>query len=139
MRCRPPPAVCWSANESWAPWHGALDRAVGGEGTLVLIEGPPGAGKTELQREARSAAERAGMTVLAARGSELEQPFAFGVVRQLLEPIISEQLAGSELFAGAAAPAIRLFELDERPAAGGRDRIRGPAQPLLADREPRGS
>ncbi len=97
--------------------HRALDRAVGGEGTLVLIEGPPGAGKTELQREARAAAERAGMTILAARGSELEQPFAFGVVRQLLEPVISERLPGSDLFAGAAAPAIRLFELDERPAA----------------------
>ncbi len=98
--------------------RGALDHAAAGEGTLVLIEGPPGAGKTELQREVRSVAERAGMTALTARGSELERPFAFGVVRQLLEPVIGEERAGSEMFAGAAAPARRLFELDERPAAG---------------------
>ena len=97
--------------------RGALDRAVAGDGTLVLIEGPAGAGKTELLREGRAAAERAGMTTLTARGSELERPFAFGVVRQLLEPIISGRPASSEVFAGAAAPATRLFELDERPAA----------------------
>ena len=52
----------------------------------MLIEGPAGVGKTELAREARAAAEQAGVMALEARGSELEQPFAFGVVRQLLEP-----------------------------------------------------
>ena len=60
-----------------------------GEGTLLLIEGPAGVGKTELTRAARAAAERAGVMPLEARGSELEQPFAFGVVRQLLEPVIN--------------------------------------------------
>ena len=66
--------------------HEGLARAGAGEGTLILIEGSAGVGKTELAREAPAAAERAGMTALAARGSELEQPFAFGVVRQLLDP-----------------------------------------------------
>ncbi|MGZ6589863.1 MAG: AAA family ATPase, partial [Solirubrobacteraceae bacterium] len=66
-----------------------LDRACAGEGTLLLIEGPAGVGKTELAREARAAAERARIMPLEARGSELEQPFAFGVVRQLLEPVIN--------------------------------------------------
>ena len=68
-----------------------LDRARAGDGTLLLIEGPAGVGKTELAREARAAAERARMMPLEARGSELEQPFAFGVVRQLLEPVISKE------------------------------------------------
>ena len=68
-----------------------VDRACAGEGTLLLIEGPAGAGKTVLAREARAAAERARMMPLEARGSELEQPFAFGVVRQLLEPVISKE------------------------------------------------
>jgi DNA-binding CsgD family transcriptional regulator len=90
-----------------------LQRAREGEGTVVLIEGPAGAGKTELVRAARAAAMAAGLVTLEARGSELEQSFAFGVVRQLLEPAVS---GGSEsLLAGGAAPAARLFEADERP------------------------
>jgi DNA-binding CsgD family transcriptional regulator len=93
----------------------ALERAAEGEGTLILIEGPPGVGKTELVREARAEAERAGVTTLEARGSELEQPFAFGVVRQLLEPVTT-MVAGADLFAGAAGPASRLFEPDEQRA-----------------------
>ncbi|HEY7261214.1 MAG TPA: AAA family ATPase [Trebonia sp.] len=92
-----------------------LDHAGAGEGALLLIEGPAGAGKTVLAREARAAAERARMMPLEARGSELEQPFAFGVVRQLLEPVISKQQPGhTDLFAGAAGPAARLFEPGER-------------------------
>jgi len=95
-----------------------LDRACAGEGTLLLIEGPAGAGKTVLAREARAAGERARMMPLEARGSELEQPFAFGVVRQLLEPVISKEPGQTDLFAGAAGPAARLFEPGEqRPLA----------------------
>src|SRR5215472_18870566 len=86
-----------------------VDRACAGEGTLLLIEGPAGAGKTALAREARAVAERARMMPLTARGAELEQPFAFGVVRQLLEPVISKEPGHGDLFAGAAGPAARLF------------------------------
>jgi DNA-binding CsgD family transcriptional regulator len=91
-----------------------LDRACSGEGSLILVEGPPGAGKTELGRETRVAAERMGITPLAARGSELEQPFAFGVVRQLLEVVINESPAETDMFTGAAYPALRLFSPEER-------------------------
>src|SRR5690242_20301104 len=69
-----------------------LDRASAGEGTLLLVAGPPGVGKTELLREARAAAARARVTALEAKASELERPFAFGVVRQLLEPVIGPSL-----------------------------------------------
>src|SRR5262250_2834626 len=91
-----------------------VGRACAGEGALLLIEGPAGAGKTVLARQARAVAERAAMMPLQARGSELEQPFAFGVVRQLLEPVISKEAGHSDLFAGAAGPAARLFEPGER-------------------------
>src|SRR5215472_11877169 len=91
-----------------------VDRACAGEGTLLLIEGPAGAGKTVLAREARAVAERARMMPLEASGSELEQSFAFGVVRQLLEPVISKDPGQTDLFAGAAGPAARLFEPGER-------------------------
>jgi tetratricopeptide (TPR) repeat protein len=96
-----------------------IARACAGEGTLMLIEGPAGVGKTELAREGRAAAEEARLMPLEARGSELEQPFAFGVVRQLLEPVIDGADRDADLFAGAAGPAARLFERDERQSAGG--------------------
>ena len=94
--------------------RGGLDRACAGEGTLLLIEEPAGVGKTALLREARTAADRAGITALEARSSQLEQPFAFGVVRQLLEPAITRGGRHTDLFTGGAGPAIRLFESDER-------------------------
>jgi DNA-binding CsgD family transcriptional regulator len=98
--------------------HEGLERACAGEGTLLLVEGPPGVGKTELVREARAGALRAGVRPLEARGSELEQPFAFGIVRQLLEPILCEDPGHADPFEGAAAPAARLFEPDERHSPG---------------------
>ena len=96
----------------------AFTRARGGEGTLILVEGSAGAGKTELSHEARLAAERARLTPLEGKGSELEQPFAFGVVRQLLEPAVLLRKQDG-LFTGAAAHAARLFEVDERSSIDG--------------------
>jgi DNA-binding CsgD family transcriptional regulator len=96
----------------------SVERACAGAGTLLLVEGPAGVGKTELVREARAAAVRARVMPLEARGSELEQPFAFGIVRQLLEPMIGEAPGRADLFAGAAGPAARLFEPDGRQSPG---------------------
>jgi len=90
-----------------------LDRAAASEGTLVLIEGPAGVGKTVLTRAGRELADRIGVVALEARGSELEQPFGFGVVRQLLEPVVIGRGWGGGLFVGAAGPAARLFEPDD--------------------------
>jgi DNA-binding CsgD family transcriptional regulator len=101
-----------------------LAGACAGEGALLLVEGAAGVGKTELVREARAEAEHARMTPLEARGSELEAPFAFGVVRQLLEPVILKPTAPSTLFAGAAAPAARLFDSDEGPPRSGDGQFR---------------
>lgn len=90
-------------------------RARSGEGMLLLVEGPAGIGKTALAREARAEAEREGMTTLTARSSELEQHFAFGVVRQMLEPFVT-RISG--LFADGALPAARLFGPDQRRSLG---------------------
>jgi len=90
-----------------------LSQACRAEGALLLIEGPPGVGKTALIRSARAQAGQAGLLALEATGSELEQPFAFGVVRQLLEPVI-RQADTPGLFAGGAGPAARLFEPDDQ-------------------------
>ena len=93
-----------------------LDRARAGEGSLLLIEGAPGVGKTELVRAVLAVAGRSGMTMLVARGSELERSFAFGVVRQLIEPVLRQSPERATAFVGAAGPAARLFGLEESPA-----------------------
>lgn len=76
----------------------------GGSGALTLIEGAPGIGKTRLLGAASERARGRGLTVLSARGGELERDFAFGIVRQLLEPVLREAEPGERerLMAGAA-------------------------------------
>jgi DNA-binding CsgD family transcriptional regulator len=86
--------------------------ARGGAGRLLLVEGDAGIGKTGLLGEARRAGETAGLEVLAARAGELEQQFAFGVVRQLVEPLLARAAADERaaLLTGAAGLASPLFE-----------------------------
>jgi DNA-binding CsgD family transcriptional regulator len=93
----------------------AVEALIGGGsgwGGLLVIEGPPGIGKTSLIVETQVRAQDAGMRVFGARCSELETTFSFGVVRQLFEPFLAE-LADTErarLLAGAAASATPVFE-----------------------------
>jgi DNA-binding CsgD family transcriptional regulator len=61
-----------------------------GDGTLMLIEGPAGIGKSRLLDAVAGRAEAAGLEVLRARGGSLERDFAYGVVRQLLERRVTE-------------------------------------------------
>ena len=64
--------------------EGAARNAALGNGSVVLIEGPAGIGKSAILDEARR--RTAGdMRSLFARGGLLERDFTFGVVRQLLE------------------------------------------------------
>jgi DNA-binding CsgD family transcriptional regulator len=65
------------------------DAAQSGDGRFVVIEGTAGIGKTRLLAEARAIAGSAGMRVLVARGGELEGEFAYGIVRQLFEPLLA--------------------------------------------------
>jgi DNA-binding CsgD family transcriptional regulator len=91
-----------------------LARARDGDGGLLLIEAPAGAGKSRLLGSAREIAREADMQVLEARGALLEREFAFGVVRQLFEPaVMSLEGDGREAaFAGAAGLAARLLGED---------------------------
>jgi DNA-binding CsgD family transcriptional regulator len=82
-----------------------VDAAKRGGGRFVVVEGTAGIGKTRLLAEGRAIAGSAGMGVLAARGGELEGEFAYGIVRQLFEPLL------------AAAPAELRAELLSGPAA----------------------
>jgi DNA-binding CsgD family transcriptional regulator len=69
----------------------ALAGAVAGAGSLLIVQGPAGIGKTALLDEARRRAgdpQRPGgpLRTLLARGTPLERELAHGVARQLLEP-----------------------------------------------------
>jgi len=78
-----------------------------------VVEGPAGIGKTVLLAAGREAAECQGFRVLRARGGELEREFAFGVVRQLVEPVLagtSEQERAA-LLDGPPGVAARLLGL----------------------------
>jgi DNA-binding CsgD family transcriptional regulator len=81
------------------------DAARGGGGRFVVVEGSAGIGKTRLLAEARVIAGSAGMRVLAARGGELEGSFAYGIVRQLFEPLVAVVASElrAELLSGPAA------------------------------------
>jgi DNA-binding CsgD family transcriptional regulator len=90
-----------------------LKRAQEGHGGAIVVEGPAGIGKTVLLAAARDLAEGDGFRWLRARGAELELEFPFGVVRQLLEPMLaaaSEQERAS-LLRGPPGVAARLLAL----------------------------
>src|SRR6201996_1570969 len=86
-----------------------LDELVGGRSRAALIEGPAGIGKSRLLAALREGAASRGISVLAARGSELEREFPFGVIRQLFEPALA-RTDREAAFAGAAAAARTVFE-----------------------------
>jgi DNA-binding CsgD family transcriptional regulator/tetratricopeptide (TPR) repeat protein len=104
----------------------ALDALIGGasgRSRMIAIEAPPGIGKTSLILEARARAQAAGTRVLSARGSQLESSFAFGVVRQLFEPLLAQRSdqEPSDLLSGAAQLASPVFEPVELAADTGAD------------------
>lgn len=94
-----------------------------GRGRLVLIEGPPGIGKTRLLEAARARARERGTAVLSARASELDREFPFGVVRQLFETLVASADASRrarllEGAAGLAAPLLGVTPERDAGAAG---------------------
>ena len=96
-----------------------VGTAAAGDGRMIAVEGRPGAGKTRLVSEARRLASAAGFEVLAARSADLEQEFAYGVVRQLFEPYLASLPAAEreQFLSGTAALAQRLFDDEELTGA----------------------
>lgn len=86
----------------------ALDDASDGRGRMVFVEGAAGTGKTALLETAADGGPDRGVRVLKARGTEIEQEFAFGLMCQLLEPALGA-LAGPERerhLSGPVRPAV---------------------------------
>jgi hypothetical protein len=105
----------------------AIRSALSGHGSVVLIEGSAGIGKTLLLEETSRRATGSGMRVASARAAVLERDFGFGVVRKLFEPIVGRAppQARHRLLAGAAAIAGSLVAPDDAVQPG----TRAPAAP----------
>src|ERR1700755_1681997 len=71
----------------------ALGRAETGHGSLLVIEGRAGMGKTAVLAALREQGTARSLRVLRARGAQLEREFGFGVVRQLFEPAMMAMTA----------------------------------------------
>lgn len=74
-----------------------LHRARAGAGSCAVVRGPLGIGRSALATAVAALAGPLGMRALRASAAPAEQDFAFGVVRQLLEPAAEElDPAGTE-------------------------------------------
>jgi len=94
-------------------------------GSIVVIEGPAGIGKTRLLEHAIARARAASMTVLQARASELETEVPFGVARQFFEPLLVSE-KHEALLSGAAELAGPIF-----PTLGGAPMVADPSFSIL--------
>lgn len=95
-----------------------LRRARGGDGSLLVVEGPAGIGKTTILGAATAMAREAGMAVLWARGGVLEQQLEYGVARQLVErPVLrARPERRAQLLAGPALGSMAALGVGELPA-----------------------
>jgi DNA-binding CsgD family transcriptional regulator len=96
---------------------GALARARAGRGTVLVLEGSGGTGKSSLLAAVRGAPPGE-MTILSASGRELEQGFSFGVVVQLFESHLARipEAERARLLRGGAREAVPVFAPGPRPA-----------------------
>src|SRR3954469_23649774 len=96
----------------------AVAGATAGRGSVLVIKGQAGLGKSRLMGVVTGQAKISRMLRLRARPGRFERDFPFGVVRQLFGPVLAgiSAKARDELLSGAAALAAPLFD-DEHPAA----------------------
>jgi DNA-binding NarL/FixJ family response regulator len=96
-----------------------LAEAQAGSGRVIVVEGPAGIGKSTLLTVAGRTAQTDGATALRARCSPLEQHAAWGMARQLFEPLRTRS-DWDELTVGAAGLAERVLAPEaEQPVLAG--------------------
>src|SRR5574338_44495 len=95
----------------------AIADAVAGRGRVVILKGEAGIGKSSLVRAAVERARACGLTVLEARGAELERNYPYGAVLDLLGPRVH---ASEGSLSGPAALAAPIFEA---PGSGSADTL----------------
>ncbi|MFF0013987.1 ATP-binding protein [Streptomyces sp. NPDC005374] len=118
------PASLWEREEEVAAVEGAIDSLCAGRsssGSVLVIRGEAGFGKTALLAETRRIAEARGCTVWSARGGETLRSVPFNVVRQLLQPaLLSLMPEEAREYLGdwydIAGPALGIADPGERQA-----------------------
>ncbi|MGN6866876.1 MAG: ATP-binding protein [Solirubrobacteraceae bacterium] len=89
-----------------------VEQARAGHGSVALIEGPAGIGKTSLLAAAREQREAGGLRVLTARAGLLERDLPWNIVRQLFASVVRapepDQLRWLAGAAALARPALGL-------------------------------
>ncbi|TWP44035.1 AAA family ATPase [Lentzea tibetensis] len=96
----------------------ALRDAHSGSGSQLLVGGPLGNGKSALLQEIPTLEAAEGFRVIRANASSLEQDFAFGVVRQLFDPVLSRAVPElEERWLTGPAGLARVVFADDAPAA----------------------
>ncbi|CAL9375178.1 ATP-binding protein [Streptomyces sp. enrichment culture] len=88
-------ASLWERDEEVAALARAVDTLCADRsspGSLLVLRGEAGLGKTSLLAETRRIAEQRGCTVWSARGGETLRSVPFNVVRQLLQPALVSML-----------------------------------------------
>ncbi|GAA4233483.1 LuxR C-terminal-related transcriptional regulator [Streptosporangium album] len=88
----------------------ALRATEAGDGSMMVVMGPPGVGKSALLRSiADAAAPHA--RVLRAGGTLVEQNFTFGIAQQLFEPLVAgvPEARWTACFGGAASLVREMF------------------------------
>jgi hypothetical protein len=93
-----------------------LSRAIDGAGSGLLVRGPAGIGKTALLLSTEALAASRGMRVLTARGAPFERQYPFGVIRQLLDPVLGDVSLRSAVLTGAATTASSVFDTEDAGA-----------------------
>ncbi len=98
---------------------GRIGDVARGAGTVVVVEGPAGIGKSTLLDVTARIAQTAGVRVLRAWGSPLEHDAGWGIARQLMAPV-RRTGEWEDLVVGAAALAQGALDPQpERPVAAG--------------------
>ncbi len=110
----------------------AVDRAHAGHGSVVLVEGAAGLGKTALMELTAELASARGLRALRARGSEIERDVPFITLRGLFERelVACSAERREALLTGVAEPLARALGLGE-PGPVGYARLHGAAQSLI--------
>ncbi|MFJ8630011.1 ATP-binding protein [Streptomyces sp. NPDC093568] len=117
-------ASLWERDHELAAVERALDTVCAeksSSGSLLVVRGEAGLGKTALLAETRRIAEARGCTVWSARGGETLSAVPFNVVRQLLQPaLLSLMPEEAREYLGdwydIAGPALGIADPGERQA-----------------------
>jgi DNA-binding SARP family transcriptional activator len=94
---------------------GCLDHMFAKRGSVLLIEGPAGIGKTRLTRELIARAQRRGFHTLVGSAYEVEGIISYGPVIEILQAALRDSPVGRELIPAEIASALSGDAQDAQP------------------------